>query len=120
MRPYETDKLVKVDRRPGLRFRCILPQLDFFVGISPGLGYRIPGNDLHTLTASVSKAIEIITLEMLQTTWRKIENGLDVFRVAKEFMSRLTKQHICVGKNLLSSTSSTPKTLVLVYLLEVQ
>ena len=45
--------------------------------------YRIPGNDLHTLTADVSEVIVFVTLEMPQTTWRKIENCLDIFRVAK-------------------------------------
>ena len=64
--------------------RRISPPLDFFLwGDVKHKVFSTPVPDITNLKARITDAFATITEDMLENTWREIDNGLDVLRATK-------------------------------------
>ena len=73
-------------RRPSTNnsCACFAEDLDMlFVEFSTDNVYRTPVRDLQSLKARIKSAIESVTLDMLQNTWKDCDQRLDVLRATK-------------------------------------
>ena len=81
-------------RHPGHRDRRISPPLTSFYGCM--LRQSVP--DITNLKARITDAFATVTEDMLESTWREIDYGLNVLRATK---GAHVEVYYCVEKKLL-------------------
>jgi hypothetical protein len=73
-----------MDQRPPLRSPDITPLNPFMWGYVKDTVYKTPVTSLPELKPRIVTAIETITPQTLENTWRETEYRLDILRVMKD------------------------------------
>jgi hypothetical protein len=78
MQCFQTDGFGGTVQHHGHHVHRTLPLWTSLFGHVKDKTYATPGPDIDTLKAMIRDALAAVTEEMLEKTWREIENRLDV------------------------------------------